>query len=614
MKRIHIGKLVLFYLGLWLGIIHAQHLSIERVEPPDWWIGMVQDSLQLMLHGTHLNGLKVECNQAGIRIKKIMNDINDNYVFINLQIDQNIAPGEYDLRCSNKYGRLNIKYQLKERSNAAGRYQGFNSRDIIYLITPDRFANGDSTNDFRRNMRDKLDRSSPLGRHGGDIQGIIDKLDYLQDLGVTALWINPLIENDMTISYHGYGATDLYKIDPRFGSNELYFKLVAAAHKHNLKVILDHVSNHVGIEHPWLKNLPMPDWINGSIAHHQLNRHGKDILQDIHGDSALARNTLTGWFVSEMPDLNQKNEFVANYLIQNTLWWIESSGLDGIREDTYPYVDQEYLARWARTILTQYPDFNIVGEVWIQDPVFVAPYQQGSVLSRQHNTYLPCVTDYGLFDAFGNLFFRQQSISNIYHCITHDFLYADPNQLLTFIDNHDVLRLMDLVQGDIRRFKMAIQLLCTLRGIPQIYYGTEIGLRGGPEHGLIRADFPGGFRDSSRNAFTREGRSDLENELFEFTKKMIKLRKNHPALSQGEMIHLPAFDEFYIFFRISAAERIMIVVNNREQSRNLNTALFEHHFQNTKYLLNIENDSLLTYSSGMDLTLAGFAVGMYQLK
>jgi glycosidase len=614
MKRMPSVILTTLYLGLWLSLVQAQHLSIKKVEPPNWWIGMNQDSIQVMLSGSGLTGLKIECNQAGLRIFNIKSDFNDNYAFLNLKVDKNLAPGEYALKCSNKYGKVIIKYPLKERSITAGRFQGFDSRDIIYLITPDRFVNGDTTNDLGQDLRDKFGRSSPLGRHGGDIQGIINKLDYLQDLGVTALWINPLLENNMNISYHGYSATDLYKIDPRFGSNELYFKLVTEAHKHNLKVIMDHVSNHVGIEHPWLKNLPVPDWINGSIAHHQMNYHGKDILQDMHGDSVLARNTLTGWFVSEMPDLNQKNEFVANYLIQNTLWWIESSGLDGIREDTYPYVDQEYLARWAKTVMTQYPDFNIVGEVWIQDPVFIAPYQQGSVLARQHNTYLPCVTDFGLFDAFGDLFLRQQGISSIYHCITHDFLYADPNQLLTFTDNHDVMRLMDLVQGDIRRFKMALQLLFTLRGIPQIYYGTEIGLRGGPEHGLIRADFPGGFHDSSRNAFTREGRSDLENELFEFTKKMIKLRKSYPALSQGEMIHLPAFDEFYVFFRILAAERIMIVVNNREQSRNLNTALFEHHFQNTKYLLNIENDSLIPYTSGMDLSLNGFEVRMYQLK
>ncbi len=511
MKRIHLFILIFFYSGVWLSLIQAQHLSIKNVEPPNWWIGMEQDSLQVMLSGSHLTGIKVECNQAGIRILKIKSDFNDNYAIIDLKLDQNLAAGEYDLICSNKYGRVSVKYPLKERSNTAGRYQGFDSRDVIYLITPDRFVNGDTTNDYHPDMHDKFERSSPLGRHGGDIQGIIDKLDYLQDLGVTALWINPLLENNMNISYHGYAATDLYKIDPRFGSNDLYFKLVAEAHKHNLKIIMDHVSNHVGIEHPWLKNLPMPDWINGSIAGHQRNHHGKDILQDIHGDSVLASNTLTGWFVSEMPDLNQKNEFVARYLIQNTLWWIESSGLDGIREDTYPYVDQEYSARWAKKVLTQYPDFNIVGEVWIQDPVFVAPYQQGSVLARQHNTYLPCVTDFGLFNAFGDLFYRQRGISSIYHCITHDFLYADHGQLLTFIDNHDVLRVMDLVQGDIRRFKMALQILFTLRGIPQIYYGTEIGLRGGTDHGLIRADFPGGFYQQFKKCL-RPGGSERSGE------------------------------------------------------------------------------------------------------
>ncbi len=614
MKRIHFSILIVFYLGIWLSVISAQHLGIKKVEPPNWWTGMERDSIQLMLYGTHLTELKVECGQPGIKIVKVNSSSNDNYAFIDLKLDKNLMAGEYDLKCSNKYGRVTIKYPLKKRVLLNGRYQGFSNQDVIYLITPDRFANGDTTNDYRPDMRDQFERSNPLGRHGGDIQGIIDKLNYLQDLGVTALWINPLIENDMTISYHGYGATDLYKIDPRFGSNDLYYKLVAEAHQHNLKVIMDHVSNHVGIDHPWMKNLPSPDWINGSIDHHQTNYHGKDILQDIHGDSVLARNTLTGWFVSEMPDLNQKNVYVANYLIQNTLWWIESSGLDGIREDTYPYVDQEYLSRWAKTVLSQYPDFNIVGEVWIQDPAFIAPYQHGSVLAKPLDSFLPSVTDFGLFNAFGDLFYQQQSISNIYHCITHDFLYSDPERLLTFIDNHDVLRLMDLVKGDIHRFKMALQLLCTLRGIPQIYYGTEIGLRGGKDHGLIRADFPGGFHSNSRNAFTREGRTGQENDLFDFTRNLLKLRRRYPALSQGNMIHLPAFDEFYIYFRILNKEKIMIVVNNMDRARSVNTRLFEHHFKNTKFLLNIENDSLITYTNGMDLQIDGFDLLMFQLK
>jgi glycosidase len=301
-------------------------------------------------------------------------------------------------------------------------------------------------------------------------------------------------------------------------------------------------------------------------------------------------------------------------LIQNTLWWIESSGLDAIREDTYPYADQPYLSRWTKTILVQYPEFNIAGEIWIQDPAFIAPYQRGSLLAQSIDSNLPSMTDFGLFQAFGDLLYRQQGISNVYHCLSRDFLYPDPDQLLTFLDNHDVLRLMDLVRGDVRRFRMALKLLLTLRGIPQIYYGTEIGLRGGSDHGLIRADFPGGFHSDARNAFTREGRTRQENEIFDFTCSLLKLRRRYPALSQGKMIHLPVVNEFYVYFRISGAEKIMITVNNMDQPRSINTGSFEHHFENIKFLLNIENDSVVTYTRGMDLQMAGSDVVLYQLK
>ena len=594
--------------------LHAQQLRIDKIEPPNWWIGMKSDSLQLMLYGENLIDLKVTCKDHNFKIANIYLTQNGLYAFLDVRLGKKLLPGDYELYCSNRYGETKIKYELLKRLSEKGRYQGFSQQDVIYLITPDRFADGDTVNDNIMEMRDKFEHSSPLGRHGGDIQGIINKLDYLHNLGITAVWINPLIENNMTISYHGYGATDLYKIDPRFGSNDLYYKLVEEAHNRNLKIIMDHVSNHIGIEHPWMKNLPMPDWLNGSIDNHQLNHHGKDILQDIHGDSVLARNTLSGWFVSEMPDLDQRNPYVAKYLVQNTLWWIESSGIDGIREDTYPYVDQGYLARWNNTILGEYPKFNIVGEVWIQDPAFIAPYQQGSMLSRPRNSHLPCVTDYGLFNAFGDVFFRQQSISNIYKCISHDFLYPNPSNLLTFIDNHDVLRLIDVVKGDIRRFKMALQLLLTLRGIPEIYYGTEIGLQGGTDHGLIRADFPGGFRQSSRNAFERSGRTVQENEIFDFVQNLLKLRKKFPALMQGEMIHLPVFNEFYIYFRILNGEKIMIVVNNKDQHRQLETHFFAHHFKNTRFLLNIENNTQIAYTPGLLLEVDGFEVLKYKLE
>jgi glycosidase len=594
--------------------VQGQAPVVFKIEPPDWWVGMREGTLQLMIYGKDLKDIRVKCNSKTFIIDTSIEVTNHKYAFVDVRLDDKIKPGRYEIEISNQFGFTSVPYRLKERKSRAGLYQGFGTDDVIYLITPDRFANGDSTNDYMPEMLDKFDRLSPLGRHGGDIQGIIDKLDYLSALGITTLWINPLVENNMTISYHGYGATDLYRTDPRFGTNELYVRLVQEAHQRGLKIIMDHVSNHVGIHHPWIQDLPMPDWLNGSPANYQINRHGKDVLQDIHGDSVLALNTLHGWFVSEMPDLNQQNQFVSRYLIQNTLWWIESSGLDGIREDTYPYADQNYLTDWARTILSEYPGFNIVGEVWIQDPAFLSAYQQGSRLTDKEDTYLPCITDFGLFNALGNVFYREEGIGNIYRCLSYDFLYPDPYRLLTFIDNHDVLRLMDMVQGEVQKYKLALQLIVTLRGIPQVYYGTEIGLRGGKDHGLIRADFPGGFPGDPRNSFTQEGRTDVENDIYKFFTKLMQLRKNYPALRNGKMIHFPVQDEFYIYFRISGTEKILLVVNNKNQRRVINTNLFQHHLKSTTNLVDIEKDTVIPCLPGMSIEVEAYDMAMYKLQ
>ena len=490
--------------------------QITRIDPPNWWVNMKYDTVQLMLYGADLSGLEVTSASPHIEVLNIHLSENPRYGFVDIYIRPNAIPGIHPLNVvTNKHKSDTIYYELKERRASQGRYQGFGCNDIIYLITPDRFVNGDSGNDYCENMRSGLPSESMNGRHGGDIKGIGGKLDYLKDLGITSIWINPLVENDMPISYHGYAATDLYRIDPRFGTNDDYYNLVDKAHDKGIKVIMDHVVNHIGLYHPWMDSLPDSSWLNGSIEHHDWNRHQKEVLFDPNADSLEIKNLLYAWFVDIMPDLNQKNELLAKYLIQNTLWWIESAGIDGIREDTYPYADAEFLSRWANIIMDEYVDFNIVGEVWIQDPVFLAPFQANSRLSSELNTNLPSVTDFGLFEAFGRVFNRGQDITEFYSVLGKDFLYPDPNNLVTFIDNHDVMRLMDLVDRDLQRYIMALKMLLTMRGIPQIYYGTEIGLTGGKHHGEIRCDFPGGFPKDTRDAFTAEGRTEVENMIFE---------------------------------------------------------------------------------------------------
>ncbi len=591
----------------------SQSLRIDKIEPPNWWAGMKWNRIQLMVSGAGLTDIRAQFETNNLKIEKIHQVENNSYSFIDVLIPADIKPGTYKLKIYNNKHKTSIDFPVLSRQQSKNIHQGFNSSDIIYLITPDRFVNGDPGNDLIAGMRDSYRSNDILGRHGGDIKGIIGKLDYLSELGVTALWINPLVENDMNISYHGYAATDFYKIDPRFGTNELYKELVTKAHQVGLKIIMDHVSNHNGIYHPWIANLPTKDWLNGTLDNHEKNSHAKQSLNDIHSDSLSRNNVQNGWFVDEMPDLNQKNPFMANYIIQNTLWWIEFSGIDGIREDTYPYADLHFLANWAEAIFKEYPNFNIVGEVWIHDPAFLSTYQTDNNLTKNFDSYLPSVTDFGLFEAFGRVFNRNQSIGEIYSFLSRDFLYPDPYNLVIFLDNHDVMRTIDLVDGDIKRFKMALQILLTTRGIPQIYYGTEIGLKGGEDHGEIRRNFPGGFPGDERTAFESEGRSPEENEIWLFLKNLIEMRKAHRSLSKGKLLHFPAFNEFYIYFRIYENERIMIVVNNKEEDRNIDLKGLKKYFSTDDILENLKTGISHNFSIDKKLQIPGYDLGVYKI-
>ncbi len=556
--------LALFLIG---GILYAQNFTISKMEPPNWWAGMKWHTLDLMIYGDNLQDVTVKSDDdEAMRVLKTNQTENGKYLFITLQISSDVSPGKYKLIFEKNNLSVEKFFPILQRTEKPKEHIGFNPHDVVYLITPDRFSDGDTSNDRSpEGLPDQFDRSKELSRHGGDIAGIIRHLDYLQSLGITAIWINPLVTNNTEFSYHGYAATDFYHIDPRFGSNEDYRRLVWQAHKKGIKVILDHVSNHIGINHPWMKNLPYPDWIHGTESHHLKAMHEKVSYFDVHGAEEVSKHLEKGWFVDRMPDLNQDNPHVANYIIQNTIWWMEFAGADGIREDTYSYVSPFFISNWAANILNEYPAANIVGEVWSGEPAYLAAYQQKSKV-RDFNTFLPSVTDFALRDAFADFLSGKGNLSQFYTVFSKDYLYSNPNNLLTFIDNHDLVRPILLAEGNTAKVKLAYALLLTSRGIPEILYGDEIGLEGGKSDGEIREDFPGGWASDKRNAFQRFNLTPKEKDLFDTIHKLIELRKRYPALSSGEMTHFPVRNNVYYYIKSIGAKKYLVVLNGNDRS------------------------------------------------
>jgi len=438
---------------------------------------------------------------------------------------------------------------------------------------------------------------------------------YLNELGVTAIWITPMIENNMWMSYHGYAATDLYKIDPRFGNNELYKKLVEEAHKRGIKVILDHVSNHIGINHYWVNNLPMKDWFNGTPSNHLPASHDKMAFLDIHGDSMVVKFSQTGWFTDYMPDLNQRNAFLNKYLIQNTIWWIEFSGLDGIREDTYPYADQKYLSEWAETILTEYPNFNIVGEVWQGTPAIISGYQTKSPVRKiEFDSNLPVVTDFALSDAIRAWLSGDKSMRIVYETIAQDFIYSDPNNLLVFFDNHDVDRAMLVANGDINKIKLALNLVLFTRGIPVIFYGTEIGIEGGTKHGELRQPFPGGFEGDQRNAFTSDGRTEQENEIFNYLKELLKLRSQYSALSIGKLTHIYSYDKIYYLIKTFGDEKIILILNTGDENISYSPSGLRMIIQDARVVKNLFTGEEINLNEDVLIDLESYSSTIYKVN
>ena len=572
--RFIVTALFIFLMG---STVHGQ----LRVEPPTWWIGMKNSKLQLMVYGENISETKPLINYEGIVLHDVIQVESPNYLFLNLEITDAAKPGSFPIQFK-KGKKVTAEYQyiLNERVDDPSLFQGFDNSDVIYLLMPDRFANGDPANDNVDGMLEKANRSNSLGRHGGDIKGIVDHLDYLKDLGITALWINPLLENNMPKqSYHGYAITDYYRVDPRYGSNEDYKNLVAEAHKRDIKIIMDMIANHAGTGYYWNDDLPSGDWYNQWLKFTRSNYRG--ITQsDPNVAGSDHEKMVRGWFDHTMADLNQHNELLAEFLIQNTIWWIEYLGLDGIRQDTYPYSYKDFMAEWMERILREYPDYNVVGEVWLNYPSLVSYWLDNETNPDGYQSNLTNVFDFPLMYAVDKAFNENDGwdtgLLRLYEILAQDYLYSDPMNIVTFTDNHDGDRFFTKMQEDIRKFKLGMVFYMTARGIPQIYYGGEILMTGREHdgHGYIREDFPGGWPGDEKNAFTKEGRTSMQQEAFSFTRRLLNWRKGSEVVQFGEFTHYIPENGVYVYFRHNEDESVMVMLNNTEEEREVDISRF----------------------------------------
>ena len=551
-------------------------ITITRVEPENWWVGMKNKSLQVMVYGPNIAHSAIAINYPGVTIQKVAKVESPNYVFIYLTIAQGTKPGMVPIKFTDGKDKFTYNYPIKARTDKSGA-SGFNASDVLYLITPDRFANGNPGNDNLDGVN--VNRQNPNSRHGGDIEGIAQHLDYLKDLGITTVWLNPTQENKMPGgSYHGYAITDFYKMDPRFGSNEEFRQLTKTTHQKGMKMVMDMVLNHCGSSHWWMKDPPSKDWINNNGVYMQTN-HATVSVMDPHA-SPTERNTfLHGWFSRQMPDLNQTNPHLATYLIQNSIWWIEYARIDGIRQDTYSYMDFDFLARWNKEVYDEYPDFNITGETWYNKSPSSAWWQKNSLLSKK-NPGLKTPMDFSLTFIMQNDAFNSTTdngyLNNLFEDIAQDFIYPDPYNILIFMDNHDMSRINRKEDTDVKRYKQGLAFLLTTRGIPQIYYGTEVLMNGTKQEGdgRLRKDFPGGWPGDTVNQFNRAGRTAMQNEAWDYLQKLLHWRKTSIAVTQGKLMHYAPKNGIYVYARVKDNHTVMVVLNSNTTDQIVKTDRF----------------------------------------
>lgn len=580
----HTFILWIAFLLLWGGGQTARAMEIKKVAPSFWWAGMKNPELQILLYGENLALSDVSVSGEGIYLKETVRQDNPNYLLLYFDLSEAKAQTFQILLKSGKKERR-ISYELKARGRKGEEVKGFTSEDVLYLIMPDRFANGCPENDVIDGMREKtVNRADGFARHGGDLQGISNHLDYIADLGATAIWLNPTQENDMESgSYHGYAITDYYQIDRRFGSNEDFCALVEKAHEKDLKVVMDMIFNHCGSENYLFKDKPSKEWFNYRSNYVQTSFKTASVM-DIHASAYEKKIATDGWFASVMPDFNQRNRHVARYLIQSSIWWIEYAGINGIRQDTHPYADFDFMSQWCKEVLDEYPYFNIVGETWLNSNVLVSYWQKDSRLAAPLNSNLPTVMDFPL-QALMNQAFDEETgewgggLYKLYDYQTQDLVYANPMNLLTFLDNHDTSRFAqtDEMAKNLKRYKQAMVFLLTTRGIPQIYYGTEILMTGdkGKGDGDLRKDFPGGWQGDTRNCFAKNGRTALENEAFEFTRQLLNWRKGNQVIGKGSLKHYSIQNGVYVYQREFNGKSVVIIMNGTDDSKELDLAPYQ---------------------------------------
>lgn len=606
-------KIVLFpiFLLLLIPVLSQTQTRTQTkitISPPSWWVGMKSTDLQLLVHATNIAETSATLEYEGVSLQQSRYLPNPNYLILDLRIDPNTKPGSFPIRFTQNGETIaTYDFHLHARQRAPETYVGFDASDVLYLLYPDRFANGDPTNDKVAGMRDPSGRDKPDGRHGGDLQGIIEHAAYLQKLGVTALWLNPPQVNDMQYtSYHGYAITDHYQIDPRLGSNELMRSLVDTFHQRDIKIVMDVVLNHCGSEHHLAKDPPTPDWFNQWSTYTQ-SSFRISAMSDPYAAPADQQKMVGGWFASVMPDFNQHNPLVMNYMTQNCIWWIEYAGLDGLRLDTQPFSFKEGVAEWASRIRAEYPNINLVGEVWQYSPAQTAYWQADALNKDGYNSHMPSVTDFQLHDAlkiaFGEEDGWETGMSRLYLLLGKDMVYARPDMLLTFPDNHDDTRFFSAIGEDFDQWKMAMTFLLTTRGIPCLYYGTELLFTGLKQNGDadLRKDFPGGWAGDERDAFTPQGRTEAENAAFDHLQKLLTYRKAQPALHHGKLEHYMPEGGIYVYFRYTESAKVMVILNNSNQKKTVDVSRFASSLEGFRQAKDVMSGEVLKQLESFEL-------------
>ena len=614
--------------------------KIDRIEPTNWYVGMKNPSVQLMVYGKDIRSAEVSTNYPGVKIDSLVRLDSPNYLLVYMNI-KDAQPGTMKLCFKTGKNKTNVNYELKARDMKGEDRQGFTNADVLYMLMPDRFASSGKNLEVKGLNAYKVDRSQPSLRHGGDLEGLRQHLDYFTELGVTALWFTPVLENNSpdhgkTSTYHGYATTDYYRVDPRFGSNADYRRLVDEAHKKGLKVVMDMIFNHCGFEHPWVKDMPTKDWFNTPEWLYPENQKYTVKTQTMDGEQTTntkylqtsykltpvldpyaskvdLHETVDGWFVPTMPDLNQRNEHLMTYLIQNSEWWIETVGIDGIRMDTYPYADRKGMARWMEVLNEEYPNFNTVGETWVTEPAYTAAWQKDSPLQKE-NSNLKTVMDFAFFDRVNQAKNEEtdawwNGFNRIYNSLCYDYLYKDPSHVMAFIENHDTDRFLGETQ-DTLALKQALALLLTVNRIPQLYYGTEVLMNGTKKvtDGNVRKDFPGGFPGDTRSAFTTEGRTKAENDMFRWTARLLHCRQGNEVITKGKQTQFIPQNGVYVVARSYNGKNVMTVINGTSKAATMKAERYAEIIGDAQEATNILTGHKINISKDVKLAPRGVMV------